>query len=102
MKIVREETELKKGIGEVSHLLDTVDKLRFDASELPYFNYSIKGILTLAGAVLTAAESRKETRGAHVRRDYPDTNEEYRAATIISCRDGRINTRLDREGAYES
>ncbi|MBR0147167.1 MAG: FAD-dependent oxidoreductase [Eubacterium sp.] len=100
--IVREETELKKGIGEVSHLLDTVDKLRFDASELPYFNYSIKGILTLAGAVLTAAESRKETRGAHVRRDYPDTNEEYRAATIISCRDGKINTRLDREGAYES
>ena len=100
--IVREEAELKKGIGEVSYLLDISDKLRFDASELPYFNYSINGILTLAKAVLTAAESRKETRGAHVRRDFPETKEEFRAATIISYADGKITTRLDREGEYES
>ena len=100
--IVREEAELKKGIGEVSYLLDISDKLRFDASELPYFNFSIKGILTLAKAVLTAAESRKETRGAHVRRDFPETKEEFRAATIISYADGKITTRLDREGEYES
>jgi succinate dehydrogenase / fumarate reductase flavoprotein subunit len=100
--IVREEEELKKGIGEISYLLDISNKLRFDASELPYFNYSINGILTLAKAVLTAAESRKETRGAHVRSDYPETKEEFKAATIISCRDGKITTRLDREGEYES
>jgi len=100
--IVREEKELKQGIDEVSYMLDTADKLRFDATELPYFNYSIKGILTLAKATLTAAESRKETRGAHVRRDCPETKEEYRAATIISCTKGRIATRLDQEGAYES
>ena len=100
--IVREEAELKQGIDEVSFMLDTADKLRFDASELPYFNYSIKGILTLAKATLTAAESRKETRGAHIRRDHPETKEEYRAATILSCTDGRISTRPDQEGTYES
>ena len=100
--IVREENELKQGIGEVDSLLDAADKLRYDNTELPYFNYSVKGILTLAKATLIAAESRKETRGAHVRRDHPETKDEYGTATIISCNEGRISTRLDREGEYES
>ena len=100
--IVREETSLKQGIAEVDELLELAGRLRFDGSELPYFNYSIEGILMLAKATLTAAESRRETRGAHVRRDHPDTKDEFGAAGIISCSDGVISTRLDREGAYES
>jgi len=100
--IVRDEKELKQGIGEVDSLLDASDKLRYDGAEMPYFNYSVKGILTLAKATLIAAESRRETRGAHVRRDHPETRDDYCAATIISCSDGKITTRLDREGVYES
>ena len=100
--IVREETSLKQGIAEVDELLELAGRLHFDGSELPYFNYSIEGILMLAKATLTAAESRRETRGAHVRRDHPDTKDEFGAAGIISCSDGVISTRLDREGAYES
>ena len=100
--IIRDEAGLKQGIEEVSELQKLADRLHFDGSELPYFNYSIEGILMLAKATLTAAESRRETRGAHVRRDHPHTKEEFGAATILTCTDGVISTRLDREGVYES
>ena len=100
--IARSETELSKGIDEVTFLLENVDKIHFNASEMPYFNYSISGILALAKATLIAAESRKETRGAHVRTDYPETSDEYRASTILTYNNGNITTRLDTNGKYES
>jgi succinate dehydrogenase / fumarate reductase flavoprotein subunit len=99
--IARSETELRKGIDEVTFLLENVDKIHFNASEMPYFNYSVGGILALAKATLIAAESRKETRGAHVRTDYPETSDEFRASTILTYNNGNITTRLDTEGNYE-
>ncbi len=102
MGIVRDEAGLEQGIHDASYLLDISDELRFDSSELPYFNYSVKGILALGKAALVSAKSRQETRGAHIRKDYPETREYYRAATIISYSDGAFRTRLDREGRYES
>ena len=99
--IARSETELSKGIDEVTFLLENVDKIHFNASEMPYFNYSVGGILALAKATLIAAESRKESRGAHVRTDYPETNDEFRASTILTYNNGSITTRLDIEGNYE-
>ena len=99
--IARSETELRKGIDEVTFLLKNVDKIHFNASEMPYFNYSVGGILALAKATLLAAESRKESRGAHVRTDYPETNDEFRASTILTYNNGSITTRLDIEGNYE-
>lgn len=99
--IARSETELRKGIDEVTFLLENVDKIHFNASEMPYFNYSVGGILALAKATLLAAESRKESRGAHVRTDYPETNDEFRASTILTYNNGSITTRLDIEGNYE-
>ena len=102
MGIIRDEAGLEQGISDSSYLLDISDKLRYDSSELPYFNYSVKGILALGKAALISAKSRQETRGAHVRRDYPETKEAYGAATIISYSDGAFRTRLDKEGRYES
>ena len=99
--IARSETELRKGIDEVTFLLENVDKIHFNASEMPYFNYSVGGILALAKATLIAAESRKESRGAHLRTDYPETNDEFRASTILTYNNGSITTRLDIEGNYE-
>ena len=102
MGIVRDEADLEQGIADTSYLLDISDQLKYDSSELPYFNYSAKGILALGKAALISAKSRQETRGAHVRRDYPETKDDYGAATIISYSDGVFKTRLDKEGRYES
>ena len=100
--IVRSDGELEKGIDDVSFYISVADKLRYDKSELAYFVYSLSGILKLAKATLICAKSRKESRGAHYRSDYPDTDDAWAAPTIISYDNGEYRTYLDTEGKYES
>ena len=99
--IVREKSRLEAGISGVDYYLGIADKINYDRSELEYFGYSLSGILNLAKATLIAAESRRESRGAHIRSDYPDRSDELKAATIISYDDGRFSTRLTGEDDYE-
>ena len=100
--IVRDEKRLRKGIEDVDFYLDIADKINYDSSVLPYFNYSLTGILTLARAVLVSADARHESRGAHFRSDYPEENSELQAASVISYDSGAYRLRYDREGRYEN
>ena len=100
--IVRDEKTLDRGIDELTYYIDIASKVHYDSTVLPYFNYSLEGILTLAKATLVSARSRKESRGAHFRSDFPETKDEYKAATIISYDGGEYNVRLDLQGQYES
>ena len=99
--IVREKSVLENGINSVDYYLSIAGKINYDRSELEYFGYSLEGILNLAKATLVAAESRKESRGAHLRSDYPDKSDDYKASTIVSLSGGRISTRLINEDDYE-
>ena len=100
--IVRDEKRLRKGIEDVDFYLDIADKIKYDSSVLPYFNYSLTGILTLARAVLVSADARKESRGAHFRSDYPEENRELQAASVISYDNGAYRVRYDMESRYEN
>ena len=100
--IVRDADKLRQGIDDVSFYLSVADKIRFDNSEMAYFGYSLKGILSLAKATLLCAQSRQESRGAHYRSDYPTSSDAYKAATIIRYDNGTFSTYLDTEGKYES
>ena len=100
--IVRSREQLEAGIEEISYYLSVVNQIHFDRSEMAYYGYSVKGLLTLAKAVLICAKSREESRGAHIRSDYPESVEEYKAATIIAYENGKFRTYLDTEGKYES
>ena len=99
--IVRDTAKIKDGITDVDYYLGIADKIHYDKSELEYFNYSLEGILTLARAALVCAESRHESRGAHLRSDYSERSEDYKASTIISYDGGRYTTRLTGEDDYE-
>lgn len=100
--IVRDEESLRSGIEDVDYYLSVADKLRYDKNVMPYFNYSLKGILMTARAALTCAEHRKESRGAHYRSDYTVTDPAAAKASVISFDEGRYNVRYDMENSYES
>ena len=99
--IIREETSLVKGIENIDYYLSVEPSISYDASVMPYFNYSVHGLLLLSRAVLTCAEFRKESRGAHYRSDFPDTDERFSHATLSSYDGGKFSVRLDEEGEYE-
>ena len=100
--IVRSSASLQKGLEDVDHYLSVADRINYDASVSAYSNYSLMGILTLARAVLTCADFRKESRGAHYREDHPDTLDEYAYATLISYDNSSFHVDLDRDKAYEN
>jgi succinate dehydrogenase / fumarate reductase flavoprotein subunit len=102
MSIVRNRDLLTKGMDDISFYLSIVDRIHYDPSASAYTNYSLKAMLSLALAVLTCAEARKESRGAHYRSDYPGANDEYLAATLISYDDGNYRVTFDREMEYEN
>ena len=102
MGIVRDGTRLAKGIDDVDYYLSVADRLNYDRNVMPYFNYSLKGILTLARAVLTCANERRESRGSHLRSDHPDRDDDFRYASVISYGNGSYNVRYDKEFEYES
>ena len=100
--IVRDEKSLLEGIEDIEYDLSVVDQIKYDSSVLPYFNYSLKGLLTIARATLTLAKDRKESRGAHYRSDYPDTDDSLAYASLISYDNGNYKVWLDKEREYES
>lgn len=99
--IVRNERSLKKGISDMDFCISAASHLRFDSSVLEYFNYSLPAILTLAKATLISAEARKESRGAHIRSDHPESSEDFCAASLISYDNGQFNVSYDTEGKFE-
>ena len=102
MGIVRTEEKLAEGLRDVDYYLSVAERINYDSSVLPYFNYSLTGILTLAKAALKCALARKESRGAHYRSDYPNPDDSFRYATLVSYSDGKYLVRLDKEHEYES
>lgn len=99
--IVRVEHTLDDGIAAIDTRIRSNLSARYDSSVLGYFNYSYAAILNLAKAVLISARERRESRGAHIRSDYPESSAEYCAASLISYDDGEFNLRYDTEGEFE-
>ena len=95
--ITRNEKKLKSGIDSIDYYLSIQDKLIFDSEISPYQGYSLTGMLTLARAVLTCALERRETRGAHIREDYPERSDKYCRATIIDYNKGGYDTEFVKE-----
>ena len=100
--IVRDKKSLEEGIKNIDYYIDIASKLNYDNNVLPYYNYSVSAILKLGKAILISAESRKESRGAHIRSDFPEKRDDYKAASIISYNDGKYDIRYDTDGMYEN
>ncbi len=100
--IVRSEDSIKKAIEELEYYMYAAERIRYDNSVPRFLNYSLTGFLTLGRAVLESALERKESRGSHFRSDYPDTDEVFAYASLISYDGGNYKIRYDRKKEYES
>jgi len=99
--IVRDEKSLSNGVSDVEYYMSASEKINFDPNVMVYSNYSLPGILALAKAVLKCALERRESRGAHIRSDYPHPQDSLCAASIISYDEGRYKVWLDKDRRYE-
>lgn len=96
--ITRLESKLLEGIKSIDYYLSISDKLVFDSDVSVYIGYSLKPMLILARAILTSALARKETRGAHIREDYPETNKEYEMGSVCEYCNGEYRVSYQKEG----
>ena len=95
--ITRTEEKLNEGISSMDYYVSISDKLTYDSDVSPYLGYSMRPMLLLARAILTAARERRETRGAHIREDYPERSAEYECCTILNYRNGEHHVSYVRE-----
>ena len=95
--ITRNEEKLMEGISSIDYYLSISDKLVYDFDVSPYIGYSLRPMLILARAILTSALERKETRGAHIREDYPEAREEYALCSISEYKNGEYSISYVRE-----
>lgn len=93
--IIRNADKINEGIETVDFYLKATDKILYDKDVSLYVSCSLKNILLLAKAILESALFRCESRGAHVRSDYPQTNPELSVSTIAEYKDGDVHIRYE-------
>lgn len=95
--VVRTESKLTEGLESVDYYLSISDKLVYDADVSAYVGYSLRPMLLLARAILTSALARKETRGAHIREDYPERSVEYDYCSVCDYQNGEHRISYEKE-----
>ena len=86
MGIIRNEQGIREGLQKIENIkksckLSEVTQDKICSENIEYYqNYLLCG---LSEAMLMSADQRKESRGAHYRSDYPQTNDKYTSPTII-------------------
>ena len=95
--ITRTESKLIEGIKNIDYYLSISDKLVYDADVSVCIGYSLRPMLILARAILTSALERKETRGAHIRDDYPESNKEYELCSVCDYLNGKHSISYQKE-----
>ena len=90
--IFRNEADLKEGLTEIKKLKGRAASVHVDGSRLfnPGWHLArdLKSMLTVSEAVALSALKRRESRGAHSRIDYPNTDENWAQQNNIISRDG--------------
>ena len=69
----------------------------YDADVSVCIGYSLRPMLILARAILTSALARKETRGAHIREEYPESNIEFELCSVCDYYNGEHRISYQKE-----
>jgi succinate dehydrogenase / fumarate reductase flavoprotein subunit len=93
--IIRQESEMKQALDKIQELKDRARRVRAVGNR--HYNpgwhlcIDLGNLLTVAECVTTAAIERKESRGAHTRDDYKETDPEWgKVNVVLRAVDGEI------------
>lgn len=89
MGIIRNKESIEDSIKRIDELLDNEH------------NQSRYAKTILAKAMLMCALNRNESRGAHYREDYPETNDDFLKTTVVSFKDDIVIEYADIDGGRE-
>lgn len=89
MTIIKDEKRLVAALEEIA-------KLRAGSSDM---SEELSDRMIFARAILESSLMRKESRGAHVRSDYPDTVDEFAKTTVADYDDGDIRITYEKNTA---
>lgn len=89
LSIARDKTGLERGISETESILSSIAQKGIFALDA-YQAWLTKNTALLAKAMLESALHRTESRGAHMRLDFPDTDESQRK-TSVAAYNGEIH-----------
>ena len=95
--ITRTRKGLLEGVEALDFYLNSVKSIKFDPTVSLYENYRIYYMLLLAKVIMRSAMEREETRGAHIREDFPETKESFRRCSVAELVDGQIQIYFEAE-----
>lgn len=95
--ITRNRKGLSEGLESLEFYLNSVKSIKFDPTVSLYENYRLYYMLLLAKAIMRSALERDETRGAHIREDFPETSESFRKCSVAELVDGQIKINFEVE-----
>lgn len=88
--ILRREETLKEALEEIQSLKALYDPFPYFDTPEGHLALQASHALTLAPALLTAMIERRETRGAHCRQDYPQTDKENLYRLVLTQQQGNL------------
>ena len=86
--IIRDRSCMQSGLDALDQLLEEKIIGNYDDTCVPYENLNIESLFLLGKAILTSAYHRRESRGSHYRKDFPDRNDSTYRKTTIARYDG--------------
>ncbi len=75
--ILRNEKSIKKAICEIEKIQN-----EFNYEDNEYFSIKLKNLITVCLLISKPALLRKESRGSHIREDYPDMNSQFKFHSV--------------------
>jgi succinate dehydrogenase / fumarate reductase flavoprotein subunit len=79
--IIRTESELQEALANIRELKERAQKMRVEGNRQYnpgwHLAMDLHSMLAVSEAIALAATERKESRGAHTRDDYPETDSEW-------------------------